>query len=491
MSLSQEPALSPDEGQGHLQRLTASWNILADLCFADLLLLIPAPGPRPRDGADRFVVYGQMRPTTIQTLHNEDLVGRVMVEDEMPLVARAWRLGQIVEGEITIGPGEQRRVQCIPVRWKDELVAVLTREAPLAVGGRRLGQLEKVYVEIFDRLARMISAGEFPFAIEDAPTAESPRVGDGVVVLDATGRVEYASPNAVNALHRMGIYTSIYGARLDEIGVEETAIQKSFHEGVPFTEEVERHPAVIVLLRCIPLLEAGEVTGALVLSRDVTDLRRRDRLLLSKDATIREVHHRVKNNLQTISSLLRLQSRRLPPGEGRVALGEAERRIRSIALVHEILSRDPAEQAAFNEIVEPLVRMAKEGVLTPDRPVRFSVEGDAGEVPAELATPLAVVITELLQNAVEHAFPEDVYTEGERRVRIVLRNDGIVVTVQVHDNGRGLPPGFSIETSEGLGLSIVRDLIMGQLGGTLEMRAGSELHSGWGTRVELRVPLLR
>ncbi len=486
MSLVQEPALGPDDGQAHLQRLTASWNILADLCFADLLLLVPAPGTRPRDGADRFVVYGQMRPTTIQTIHNEDLVGRVIDQEELPLVARAWRLGQIVEGEISIaGPGEQRRVQCIPVRWKKELVAVLTREAPLAVGGRRHGQLERIYVEIFDRLARMISSGEFPFPTEDAPTAESPRVGDGVVILDATGRVEYASPNAVNALHRMGIYTSLYGARLDEIGVEETAIQKSFHEGVPVTEEIERHPAVIVLLRCIPLLEAGHVTGALVLSRDITDLRRRDRLLLSKDATIREVHHRVKNNLQTISSLLRLQGRRLPPGEGRVALWEAERRIRSIALVHEILSRDPAEQAAFNDIVEPLVRLAKEGVLSPDRPVRFSVEGDAGEVPAELATPLAVVITELLQNAVEHAFPETMPDGEERRVRIVLRNDGIVVAVKVHDNGRGLPLGFSIETSGGLGLSIVGDLVMGQLGGTIEM------HHDGGTRVELRVPLLR
>ena len=480
MSLLPDPGLVLGEGHAHLQRLTASWNILADLCFADLLLLVPAEDVD--DG--RFVVYGQMRPTTIQTLHNEDLVGRVVDQEELPLVARAWRLGQIVEGEVSItGGGEQRRVQCIPVRWKEELVAVLVREAPLAVGGRRPGQLERIYVEVFDRLARMISAGEFPFRSEDAPTAESPRVGDGVMVLDASGRIEYASPNAVNALHRMGIYTNLVGLRLDEIGVEETAIQKSFFEGIPVTEEIERHPDVIVLLRCIPLLEGGQVTGALLLSRDITDLRRRDRLLLSKDATIREVHHRVKNNLQTISSLLRLQARRLAPAEGRVALAEAERRIRSIALVHEILSRDPAEQAAFNEIVEPLVRMAQEGVLNPDRPVTFTVHGDAGEVPAELATPLAVVIIELLQNAVEHAFPDDVPSGDEPKVEVFLHNDGSLFVVHVHDNGRGLPEGFTIETSDGLGLSIVRDLVIGQLGGTIE------LHPDGGTRVELRVPM--
>ena len=388
-----------------------------------------------------------------------------------------------MEGEVSIAGSEQRRVQCIPVRRKDEMVAVLTREAPLAVGGRRLGHLERIYVEIFDRLARMISAGAFPFCTEDAPTAESARVGDGVMVLDASGRVEYASPNAVNALHRMGIYTNISGLRLDEIGVEETAIQKAFYEGIPVTEEIERQPDAIVLLRCIPLIEAGDVTGALLLSRDITDLRRRDRLLLSKDATIREVHHRVKNNLQTISSLLRLQSRRLPPGAAQVALGEAERRIRSIALVHEILSRDPSEQAAFNEIVEPLVRMAKEGVLNPEQPVTFTLHGDAGEVPAELATPLAVVITELLQNAVEHGFGEEPRST-EPRVDVALHNDGEVLTVEVHDNGRGLPEGFTIEGSDGLGLSIVRDLVIGQLGGTIE------LYRDGGTRVELRVPLL-
>ncbi|MGH9165529.1 MAG: sensor histidine kinase, partial [Acidimicrobiales bacterium] len=228
------------------------------------------------------------------------------------------------------------------------------------------------------------------------------------------------------------------------------------------------------------------LTGSVVLLRDVSDLRRRDRLLLSKDAAIREVHHRVKNNLQTISSLLRLQGRRLPQGEARVALAEAERRVRSIALVHEILSRDPTQQVPFTDILGPLVRMAQEGVLHPERPVRFSVEGEAGEVPAELATPLAVAITELLQNAVEHAFgvePDDADGQADRRVQVDLRNDGETLVVAVRDNGRGLPAGFSIDTTVSLGLSIVRDLVTGQLRGSID------LHSEGGTVVELTVPL--
>jgi two-component system, sensor histidine kinase PdtaS len=475
--LAEQTTLDPS-AIAHLQRLMASWGMLADLCFGDLLLLVPT---KDTDGA-RFLVFGQMRPTTAQTLHHEDLVGSLVDEAERPLVARSWRAQEIIEGELVVeARGERARMQCIPVRYHGEVVAVLTRDSPLTVG-RRPGELERVYVDVFERFARMIVRGEFPYEVDDASPEESPRVGDGVLVLDGTGRVQYSSPNAVNAMHRMGIYSNVVGMRLDELGVEETAVQRAFFDAVPITEEVDRRKDVVVSIRCIPLKEEGEVSGALVLVRDVTDVRRRDRLLISKDATIREVHHRVKNNLQTISSLLRLQGRRLAPGEGRVALQEAERRIRSIALVHEILSREAGEQIDFNEIIDPLVRMAREGVLTPDRPVLFTVDGDAGELPAELATPLAVVLTELLQNAVEHAFPLDL-ARREQRVDVSLQNDGVELVVLVRDNGRGLPPDFSIDDTASLGLSIVRDLVTGQLSGRIDMRTER------GTTVELHIPI--
>src|SRR3954454_21250970 len=411
---------------GHLQRLMGSWGMLADLCFADLLLFVPVAALEGGEGS-RFIVLGQMRPTTSQTLHREDLVGRIIDEVERPLVARAWRLGEIVEGEITVtARGERARVQCIPVRYDGELTAVMTREAALAVG-RRPGELERIYVEVFDRFARMMVAGEFPFSSDEAEGEESPRVGDGALLLDASGRVEYASPNAVNALHRMGVYSNAEGLRLDDLGLDENLVRSSYALRFPVTEEIEKRSDVIVLLRCIPLLDNAAVSGGLLLMRDVSDLRRRDRLLLSKDAAIREVHHRVKNNLQTISSLLRLQQRRMEPGEGQIALREAERRIRSIALVHEILSREAGEQVDFNDIVPPLVRMAEDNVLS-DRPVRIKVQGKAGELPADIATPLAVVLTELLQNAVEHAFPEGHTMDGEGAIVVELANDGHQLT---------------------------------------------------------------
>jgi two-component sensor histidine kinase len=306
------------------------------------------------------------------------------------------------------------------VRSGGEVVAVMTREAALAVGRPRSGELERVYAQVFERLALMVASGDFPFGGEDAESEEAPRVSDGLLLLDPSGRVDYASPNAVNALHRMGVDTNVTGLRLDEAGVDDIVVEAALASGSPATEELERRNGVIVLLRCIPFLEREQVNGGIVLLRDVTEIRRRDRLLLSKDAAIREVHHRVKNNLQTISSLLRLQARRVERGPGRVALREAERRIRSIALVHEILSQEPGDEVPFDQIVRPLIRMAEEGVISAERRVRFAVSGEAGELPAQIATPLAVVLTELLQNAAEHGFPEGGGEAEDGRVEVEL-----------------------------------------------------------------------
>ena len=410
------------------------------------------------------------RAAVLRTAH----VGDPDVSDEATLMQG---LGHTVVAVL----GEAANVQCIPVRRRDTLVGILARESAPSVG-RRPGELERVYVEIFDRFARMITTGEFPFPIEEVASEEAPRVGDGVLLLDSTARVEYASPNAISALHRMGMHANAEGARLMELGLDEAPVKSAFATGLPATEDVDQG-SITLLVRCIPLIDHGKPTGAAIIVRDVTDLRRRDRLLLSKDATIREVHHRVKNNLQTISSLLRIQGRRMDNAEAKIAVEESVRRIRSIALVHETLSRAAGEELEFDEILHQLTRMAEEGLVMPDRAVQFTVDGDAGELRAEVATPLALVVSELLQNAVEHAFPEG-HPGGN--VRIALENDGVELCVRVEDDGVGLPLGFSLERNSSLGLTIVSALVDSEMSGVISMESPP---NGKGTVVELRIPV--
>jgi len=288
----------------------------------------------------------------------------------------------------------------------------------------------------------------------------------------------------------MGLHGNTQGARLGELGFDESPVRAAYAIGLPITQEIERRD-VIVLLRCIPFLEHGRVTGAVVLLRDVSDLRRRDRLLVSKDATIREIHHRVKNNLQTISSLLRLHGRRLESHEARAALEESVRRIRSIALVHETLSAGASQEVDFGEIVRQLVRMVGEGIGSDERPVRLVVKGDPGEVRAEVATPLALVVTELLQNALEHGFPAEQFAARNEPACVIvsLANDGTQLLVRVADNGVGLPAGFTLDGST-LGLTIVRALVTTDLTGVIAMDSGTNVEdSGRGTVVEISVPV--
>ncbi|HXW33268.1 MAG TPA: histidine kinase N-terminal domain-containing protein [Acidimicrobiales bacterium] len=490
----------------HLKRLLGAWGVLSDLSFSDLLLLTPVKGSK----GSRFVVLGQMRPSTSATILGADLVGQFVLDSEWPMVGNALQTGRTISGvaqlltatSVTAGRSqpsgavmvdtgevptvpEEAQIECVPVPFQHWPAAVIVRVSALD-DRRRTGRLERIYRDLYHRLATMVEAGDFPFAGEDFSGEDAPRVGDGLMVIDSEGRISYSSPNAMSALHRMGVNASPDGKRLVELGVEETAVERALATGKPVIEEVERRPDVAVLVHCTPLLASGIVTGAMVLLRDVTDLRRLDRLLLSKDAAIREVHHRVKNNLQTISSLLSLQARRLEPGKGREALRESERRVRSISLVHEILSREPGDEVPFRDIVRSLVRMAEDSVLS-RRELQIRVSGDLGEVAAEVATPLAVVLAEVLQNAVEHAFASESDDDGcdgpIGNVAVLLDNDGKRLRVEVRDDGRGLPPGFDIERTTSLGLSIVRDLVKSQLDGEIAME------SDGGTSVVIDVPI--
>ena len=467
----------------HLQRLVAGWNMLADFCFSDLVLFVPLSPDA--DGEADFLVAGHVRPSTTQTLYRHDLIGEQFTAEERPVVARAMALHEIIEGEISVKQvHEPVRVLCIPVRYEGEVIAVLSRESTPTVG-RSPGELERTYVEIFNRFARMIAAGDFPFRVDDSDSKESPRVGDGVVVLDSARCVQYASPNAVSALHRMGVHANTEGRRLGELGLDDEPVRDAFTVGKPNTQEVERGE-VTILLRCIPMLDSTGVSGAVVLFRDITEIRERDRLLLSKDATIREIHHRVKNNLQTISSLLRLQGRRTDSVEAKAAIEESVRRIGSIALVHDTLAREAGEDVAFIEILRPLVQMVAETVSSPDRRIDFSVHGEVGTLPAQITTPLAVVLTELIQNTADHAFPPSRSGDEAPQVRIDLHREPEVLVIVVTDNGVGVPEGFSIEDTTGLGLSIVRALVTSDLKGAINV---TEPDPGPGTAVELRIPL--
>lgn len=467
-----------DHGLTRLQALVADWQLLADLSFADLLLWVP---DRQSKG---YVALAQIRPTTGPTAFQDDFVGRRLRRGERPLVDAAFEEGRVCrEGDPEWRGDVPVREETIPVRHGQHVIAVVARQTNLA-SARTPSRLELAYLQSAADLAQMLAEGAFP--LPDADAEPSPRVGDGLVRLDEEGTVGYASPNALSAYRRLGLTADLVGSKLGGLTAElaptlrpvDESVEVALHGVWPRRVEVETND-VVVTLRVIPLVRDGQPIGALVLVRDVTELRGRERELITKDATIREIHHRVKNNLQTVAALLRLQARRLDVAGGRAALAEAVSRVAAIALVHETLSRTPDETVQFDDILDRIITMVAE-VSSAGSSCRMSREGRSGSLPAEVATPLALALTEILQNAIEHGFPDE-----PGSVRVSVDRNETRLHVSVEDDGAGLPQGFDVDATGHLGLQIVRTLVLGELAGRLSIGPAP----GRGTRVVVDVPL--
>lgn len=424
-----------------LVALASEWQLLADLAFSDLVLWARAD----LDGDERgWIALDHIRPTTGPTVLVEDMVGQ------------------------RVPAPEHHGIEWIDVgdRLNAEPIARLVRHrAAIEAADVRIqmSPLETAYWDTFRTLWAMVGRGEYPDVDHPWRIANSLRVGDAFIRVDRFGRIEFASPNATSIYRRLGHEGDLAGELLVPI-TSALLTQRPTDRGFaglfgPHDTETELvvHPSTI-LVRIGVLRDESGLVGWLVLLRDVTELRLREAELVSKDATIREIHHRVKNNLQTVAALLRLQGRRLDIPEAKNALAEAERRVGSIALVHETLSTSFDETVEFDAIADVLLRT----IIDVGTATKVTCErvGSFGVLPGAVATPLAMVLTELIQNATQHAFvdrPTGRVTVSANRIKSRLR-------VRVSDDGVGMPAGGA---RQNLGLSIVSTLVEGELGGVL------------------------
>ncbi|MGK2880947.1 MAG: sensor histidine kinase [Mycobacterium sp.] len=480
-----EHTVLPGNAVDHLHAVVGEWQLLADLSFADYLMWVQRD-----DGV--LVCVAQCRPNTAPTVLLTDAVATTSDAAGLPLITSAFASGTIGRQNDADSDITDMAIEAVPVRYGDRVVAVLTHQTALAAR-RKSSPLEIAYLDCAEDLVHMLSEGTFPNVGDLVMSRSSPRVGDGFIRLDVDGNVAFASPNALSAYHRMGLTLELEGHNLvtitrplisDPFEAQEMAthIRESLGGGSSMRMEVDAGGAA-VLLRTLPLVVHGDPAGAAVLIRDVTEVKRRDRALLSKDATIREIHHRVKNNLQTVAALLRLQARRTNNAEGREALLESVRRVSSIAQVHDALSMSVDEEVNLDQVIDRILPIMND-VASVDAPIKISRVGALGVLDADRATALVMVITELVQNAIEHAFDT---TAQHGCVTIRAERSARWLDVVVHDDGRGLPEGFSLEKSDRLGLQIVRTLVSAELDGSLGMHD----KPGGGTDVILRVPLGR
>ncbi|MEY2768950.1 MAG: hypothetical protein RL359_586 [Actinomycetota bacterium] len=468
-----------------IRELTADWQLLADLSFADLILWVPLRKDF-KSWPSGYVAVAHIRPTTAATVFNQDLIGEEIAWGSRPRIDQALSEAEIIRdaqpekfGEILI------KEETIPVILNDQVIAVISRHRNAELM-RQPSRLELNYREVAHNVYRMVAEGTFPYTEHSELFDPAVRVGDGLIRLDINGVIIYASPNAKSAFSRMGWTGELEGNNLGAaarkvsvatLEANEEAIEVGLSGKALRRVEIENAGGTVDLL-ALPLLAGGDRIGAIVLLQNVTELRRRERELVTKDATIREIHHRVKNNLQTVSALLRLQSRRIEDPSASAALNEAVRRIASIALVHETLSSSSEASVAFDDVLDRLVAHALD--LSPRMgELQISRTGELGALDPRIATPLSLVVTELIHNALEHGLAES----GNQLSLKVLRNEeGAEITI--FDDGVGLPDGFSLAQSSNLGLQIVRTLTENELRGNIDL-----VRTPSGTEARLTFPI--
>jgi two-component system, sensor histidine kinase PdtaS len=472
-----------------LHLLVADGQLLADLAFADIVLWVPT--------ADKgFVAVSHSRPSSAATLFYRDFVGQPIKPEWKQQVTEAFETVQIVD---TAAPDwyeeTPTRVRAIPVVRRlapsgqavtEHPIAVLTRHSNLSEA-RTPSRQELTFNQCANDIFAMIATGDFPdLSAPTLPRRGAPRASDGLIRLDVDGIVTFASPNALSAFNRMGFQGELEGESLAEVTTGLLANKQHVDESLPLVvsgrapwrTDLEAR-GVTVTLRTIPIKFRGERVGAAIFVRDVTEVRHQEQELITKDATIREIHHRVKNNLQTVASLLRIQARRARSDDSKDALNQAMRRVAAIAVVHDTLSEGLDQIVDFDEVFDRVLLLVAEVASSHNTTVRPIKTGKFGTLPSAYATPLALALTELVTNAVEHGLAG----RADGQVEISAKRKNGHLTIRVRDNGVGLPEG---KVGSGLGTQIVRTLIQGELGGTIDWHT----LEGEGTEVTIDVPLL-
>lgn len=487
-------------GAQFLQRLVGDWQIVADLAFCDLVLWSITEKDDIDDPGLGWAAIAQARPFTAQTALHQDLIG----QSPEPRLDRIIRLvakssasrDQHVAEQNTIAPG----VSAWPIHLSGQLVAVLTVHQNL-YSQRRTSRLEEVYRDSARILLGMISRGQWPDLDSQNIASDhgTPRVGDGLIRISSEGLVDFASPNAVSAYRKLGVQEPLDGRQLARLTMDFLDPRHQADTDLPtvlFGRSNARADIatrnVVLSARAVPLVgeDASKTLGALVLLRDVSEIRWRDEQLISKDATIREIHHRVKNNLQTVGSLLRMQSRRMSSDEARQELVHAMSRVDTIAAVHETLSQTIDTTIDMDQLLKHQFSLAID-IASERRPIRSEYVGEFGQLPGDYATPLALVVNELVTNAVQHGATGEGSTVRLKARRGQSRQNQNLTILRLEVwNDAEEEFTMSDQPATGLGTQIVKTLVESDLRGSIRWLAASSIDpDSFGTVARVEFPI--
>ncbi len=439
-----------DEDITIIQGVSAVLQPMANLEDADIFVDCPS-----WDGD--AIVVAEAKPSYVPSSYQKTVVGLLAKPENEPAVARTFSLGVATKQMKAVTQENTHTIQSVePIKNGGKVIGTLIREQRVDeqhAMSERLHFSNDSYEKMANALTRMVGADNWLTECID----------EALMMVNHDGLVAFRNTLAQELYRNLGYIDDPLGRPYENLRLIE-----------PGTIEEERGYSMVevkVAKRSLRIkhiqLNGSEMSFALIM-RDLTHQREQEQALILKSVAIKEMHHRVKNNLQTVASLLRLQIRRTDTVETEQALSQSMNRILAIAATHELLAQSGVDQVKICEVIRNIKNNAMRYFASPSFAVEIVLEGDDFEVDSDIATSVALVISELLQNSMKYAF----HGRPDGMVRIIVTRGELYSTIQVLDNGTG----FNVSNLDGsrLGLSIVQTLVKDKLRGTLNIESNCE-----------------
>ncbi len=428
------------EQKNLLQKILPNLDLVADLANAVVTVYIP--------GEDKkfFYICKQSNPLEILGQEKPNLTGRRVRVVEEPLVERALLKNVDVRANRKREGGIVNRFSAYPLcDVRGHCFAVLSFDTVTA---------SKIIVdkskELLLNLPRPVNEHLYHRL---TPT-------EGILVVGEDKKVLAANNQARHIFQIMGI-DEIVGKQTNHPLINWPLVGMVIDTGIGESKEFVTH-GLRLSMRVLPTIPKPHVGSALVILQDVTELRKKDEELLVQSVVIKEIHHRVKNNLQTIASLLRLQERRAVSDETKFILHDCLGRVNSIAIVHEYLSQQDSGLIDVAKVAKGIYQALLSSMVAPTFHLEASFEADTIELSSEKATSIALILNELLQNVVEHAF----VGRQQGHLEVSFRDVGNSYQLIIIDDGVGLGQESRNNGKASLGLKIIRTMAEADLGGS-------------------------
>ncbi|MFV0518032.1 MAG: sensor histidine kinase [Aminipila sp.] len=410
------------------------------------------------------VVVAEAKPQNVPSSYKKTVVGLLAEPQNEPAVARTFKLGLPTKQMKAVTQESANVIQTVEPIWHGEKVIGVLIQEKNAEENREMRERIRFSEQSYARLANVLTR------LDKANSWLAECIDEAVILVDMDGYVSYRNKMAKQLYKRLGYTVDILGQRYQCVALHGSNLEW-FDQDANYSG-IEVNISELTLTVKQISLKANNVDFA-VMIHDITHIREKEKELILKSVAIKEMHHRVKNSLQTIASLLRLQARRTKSVEAKKILDESMNRILAIASTHELLAKVGVDQVNIREVLENIKNNTLRYFLKPSMDLKVEIVGDGFLVDSEVSTSVALVVSELLHNSLQYAF-DDGRKEG--KIVIEIEHKEKQSHISVTDDGKGFDINSVREDS--LGLSIVYSIIKDKLKGIINITSSQD-----GTRI--------